>query len=225
MVRVVLRSIGGLACALVLGMSAGSAGAATFVEGSLLSGGVKLDLSGAAPCGASGGFASNVGTFSGSGPDGSGTASCGVRSSPQAKTPTTPNPYGRFDPEGIAWVDSNDLTHVAWTVDVGNAVKAVSFLLSDAHDQPNSFFRLTAEGSVWSIAEREANGTGHLLTILFDNPVLNPVLTFETRHNDGWGVANVRVEPVPVPPALLLAATGAGLLAVAGRRRRRRAAA
>ncbi len=219
-----LTPLGGiLALGLIVGATAPPAGAATFATG-LAGYGTKLDVASMSACGASGGLSTNVGSFSASGPAGSGEASCGDHSSAQVKKPTTPHPFGRFDREGLGWLDSNDLTHVDWTVDIGAQVRSVSFLLTDAHDQPNSHFRIDAEGSSWALAQRQANGGMHHLTILFDTPTLAPVISFHSGHNDGWGISEVTVQPVPVPGALVAALTGVGLLGAAGLRRRRRAA-
>jgi hypothetical protein len=200
-----------------------AAQAATITPGSLLDNGIALDLSTASPCGANGGLSTNVGSFSGYGDNGSGKAACGDKSTTQVKDGATPFPYGRYDPNGGAWIDSNDLSHVAWNVDIGKKLKGVSFALTDAHDQKNSWFRLKVDGATWSIKDREANGTLHLITILFDQPVDTARIRFSTRLNDGWGISQVTAAPVPVPPAMLLAASGIGVMALVRRRRKKAA--
>jgi len=213
-----------LAAGIFVALGGAAAQAATISTGSLAAGGIALDVSGVEPCSATGSLSTNVGEFSRiSGPDGSGTASCGDRSSPQVKSPLTPHPYGRFNPDGGAWVDSNDVRSMLWSVDVGRAVRSVSFALTDAHDQPRSHFRIEAEGATWRIEEREANGTLHLVKILFDVPTANPEVRFFTRLNDGYGLAQVSVQPVPVPPAALLLLSGVGVFAVMRRRATRAA--
>jgi hypothetical protein len=204
----------------VAGLPAAGADAATIASGALLDRGITLDLDGATACGASGGMSTNVGSFSAIGPAGSGQASCGDRTTSQVKTPTTPFPYGRYALDGEAWVDSNDLKRVVWRVDVDKPVRAVSFLLTDAHDQPDSYFRLKVDEAVWRIADREENGAQHLISILFDEPTTDAKIRFQTSHNDGWGISAVTVQPVPAPPALLLAASGFGLIALVRARRR-----
>ncbi len=216
------NGIRSIACAALLGVWAGASAAATITDGSLLPSGRALDLTGASACGASGSVMStNVGTFRSSGAAGSGAASCGVKTTAQVKTPATPHPYGRFDPDGIGWIDSNDLPEMVWKVDIGRPVRGVSFQLTDAHDQANSHFRIRSAGAVWRIADREENGTSHLITILFDEPTDNPRIRFLTRHNDGYGITQVSVAPVPLPAGLLLAGTGVAALTAIGRRRRK----
>jgi hypothetical protein len=209
----------GLALALGLGAAAPAA-AATFIEETRPAGGLAIDLRGFAPCGAGGALETNLGRFSGSGPAGSGGAACGDTRHVQVKSPRTPDAYGRFDPDGGRWIDSNDLERVVWEVDVGRPVRWVAFALTDAHDQPDSHFSITAQGTTWSIAEREPNATLHLIRILFDAPVETAEVVFETRHNDGFGIVAATAAPVPLPPALLLAASGVAALGVLRRRRR-----
>jgi len=200
-------------------LAAGLAGAeaATITSGSLLGRGITLELGGITPCGAVGSLSTNVGVFSGTGPPGSGTASCGDRTTPQVKTPTTPHPDGRYDPDTGPWVDSNDLERVIWDLDIDGPVKGLSFALTDAHDQPDSRFEIRVGDTSWEIPEREPNGTLHLITVLFDEPTDAGKIRFLTEHNDGWGISEATVQPVPLPPGLLLALSGIGLIAAVRR--------
>lgn len=217
------NGIKAMVCAALVGAAASAASAATITDGSLLPSGRMLDLSGATACAATGSLSTNVGTFQSSGKAGSGAASCGDTTTAQVKKPATPHPYGRFDPDGIGWVDSNDLPEMVWTVDIGRKIRGLSFRLTDAHDQEDSFFKikLGCDCATWEIAEREDNGSSHLIKILFDTPKDRAEVKFLTRHNDGYGLSQITVAPVPVPAGLVLAGTGVAALAAAGRRRRK----
>jgi len=140
------------------------------------------------------------------------------------KNAASPHPYGRFDPLGGTWVDSNDNPTVAWSHSYSTPIRSITFALTDAFDQePNfglgpSFFTLSVEDAIWSIPSREANGTLHWITVLFDAPTGAATLLFETRTNDGWGVSAAEVAPVPLPPAVLLLGTGLALMGALRRR-------
>lgn len=186
-------------------------------------GGVGTDLSGYKPCGVRGNISAEVGTFSGSGPAGSGSAACGDTTTVQVKNEASPDPYGRFNPEGGSWLDSNDLKNVEWNLDVDTPVKRVTFALTDARDQRRSHFEIAAGGDTWTIDKRQENSALQWITILFNEPKEEARVHFSTRHNDGFGISNVKVSPVPVPPALLLMGSGMALLAAVRRRRSRTA--
>lgn len=200
-----------------------AAGAVTITDGIPAMPGLRIDLGGSTPCGATGALETNLGRFSGSGVAGSGEASCGDTRRVQVKTPTTPDAFGRFDPNGGGWVDSNDLERVLWDVETGRPMRSVTFALTDAHDQPDSYFEMQVGDALWSIPSQEANGTLHLIRVLFDGPTDLQRIAFTTQHNDGFGIVGAVVQPVPLPPAALLA--GSGMLAMAAVRRRRRRAA
>lgn len=154
--------------------------------------------------------------------------------------PTAPDAFGRADPFGGSWIDSQDLSEVVWSFDPGYAFTALTFALFDAYDQlpsrrwplGESFFRLSVDDATWSIPSREENGTLHWLTVAFDAPVAVADIRFSTRLNDGWGVSlsgatTVPPPPPPPPPATvplpatapLIAAALAGLAALGLRRR------
>jgi hypothetical protein len=200
-----------------------SAQAATITSGAQSSYGFGLDLSGATPCGNSGALSTNVGSFTGAGKAGSGGAVCGDRTTEQVKTEASKRLFGRYSPTGESWIDSNDLKHVTWDVDIKRPFSAVSFALVDAHDQADSHFSIEADGATWTLPERQSNGNLQWISILFDAPVDSAEIVFRTRHNDGYGVSDISVAPVPVPAAGLLALTGLMVLGAVriGRRRRR----
>jgi hypothetical protein len=91
--------------------------------------------------------------FAGSGPCGSGGSVVNGGCSVVLKTdPNAPDAYGRFDPWGNAWIDSQDLSKVTWTLSPGTAFRSLTFALTDAYDQPfseefgTSFFKLVVDG-------------------------------------------------------------------------------
>ena len=218
----IMRHLLALAIAATAAAVAPPALAVTIVDGEQLTNGIGLDLSGIGTCANVGEFGTNVGRFSGSGRPGSGGASCGDRRAVQVKNAQTPFPFGRFNPKGGPWIDSNDLASVSWQMNTGIPLTGFSFALVDAHDQPNSHFTFKVDNAVWTIPTRQANGTLHWITVLFDNPVNTASISIETRLNDGYGISDVKVAPVPLPAGLALMASG--LLVFGALRLRRRPA-
>jgi hypothetical protein len=219
---IVFRScIRGAAAAVLLAAGGLAAQAATITHGGALSDGISADLSGHVSCGSSGALVTNVGTFTGKGVAGSGRSVCGDTSSVQVKDLDFAAPYGRYNPEGSKWIDSNDLKKLTWEVDIGMPFRALSFGVVDAHDQKDSFFEIALKGGAahWSIDQREGNGLLHWITVTFHDAVDGATLAFSTRHNDGYGLVGIKVAPVPLPAASWLLVSGA--LALAGLRRRR----
>jgi hypothetical protein len=159
--------------------------------------------------------------FVGEGPCGFGASVVGDGCTVVFKDQNSPSPFGRFDPFGETWVDSQDREKVVFTVARATPFSAISFALTDAFDQlPSaslgaSFFSLTVGDAIWSIPEREENGTLHWLEVVFDAPTMLAFLTFETRLNDGWGVSQARIAPAPPPPPPV-PLPGAGLLLLGG---------
>ncbi|TNC74808.1 hypothetical protein [Rubellimicrobium roseum] len=190
--------------------------AATIVAGSGPASGARLALSAA--------------DFAARGPCGSGLSvvddGCAVV---LADGTSKPAAHGRYDALGGPWIDSQDLSKVAWTVSHHRPFASLTFALTDAFDQNAadglgaSFFRLTAGDATWSIDGQEENGALHWLTVRFDAPVTTARLDFSTRLNDAWGVASASFElaPIPLPPAAPLLALGLGALATLGHRRPR----
>lgn len=163
--------------------------------------------------------------FVGYGECGSGGSVVGDGCSVVVKDGDSPNPSGRFDPFGGAWIDSQDRGEIVWTIKRAEPFQSVRFALTDAFDQgPSatlgaSFFSITVENAGWTIPEREPNGTLHWLELLLDAPTTEAQLAFHTRLNDGWGVRQASVAPIPLPAGGLLLLGGLGLLG--GLRRRR----
>jgi hypothetical protein len=209
---------------LVTLLAAGGAGFTTADAATITSGalghGTKLDLSSVSRCGTSGGLSTNLGTFSGSGRPGSGGSVCGDRSSVQVKDGSIPNLFGRHTvADDVAWIDSNDLEHVTWDVDIGKAFRELSFAVIDVNDQKKSFFDIIVDGHSWSLTDRQSDGSVHLIKIVFGGAVDRARIEFRTSHNDGYGLTAMKVAPVPLAPALIPALTALALLAGVGYRR------
>jgi hypothetical protein len=188
---------------------------------------VPIELGGYDLCSTSGDLVTNVGTFRRvSSTPGSGSSVCGDGgNSVQVKDQTVPNLFGRHNPPtGIGrWIDSNDIEQIEWEIDTvalgRSGIFGIEFAVVDAHDQANSFFDISVEGATWSISEREPNGVVHWISILFDQTVTGTIVRFDTRHNDGFGIAGATLAAIPAPPAAFLAIGGFALL-IALRRRR-----
>jgi hypothetical protein len=175
-------------------------------------------------------LALNLADFTGSGPCGDGISVINDGCSPVIKDSTSARPSGRFnplDPNG-SWVDSSDLEHLEWNVNFGQKAKALIFALTDADDQParpqvglgESHFSVSADGgTLWSIAKRAADRNVQWLAVVFDTPQTGVTISFDTRHDDGFGVSNPIIAAVPVPAAGLLLLSG--IAGLAGFRRLR----
>lgn len=145
--------------------------------------------------------------------------------------PVAPHAYGRFDPPPQTyWIDSQDIDELKWTVSNDQAFTSMTFALTDAHDQADSWFDMFfLDGddwvSIWSLPTQLANGNLQWLRVDFDAPVTAASFLFSTKIGDGfdgYGISSLSVDlaPVPVPGAAILLLTGAA--AFAGVRARRR---
>lgn len=148
------------------------------------------------------------------------------------ENPAAADAYGRFDPVHGAWIDSQDIDDLQWTATAPVAFTALTFALTDAHDQANSHFEMFYKDNgiwkqIWDIPTRRADGNLFWLTVDFGKAVDAAEFRFTTKTGggyDGYGLSMVTVEPapVPVPRAAILEISGAAMLA--GLRRRRKAA-
>lgn len=138
--------------------------------------------------------------------------------------PVAPHAYGRFDPPPQDyWIDSQDIDKLKWTVSHNQAFTSLTFALTDAHDQANSWFDMfLLDGdnwmSIWSLPTQLENGNLQWLRVDFTAPVTAASFMFSTKIGagyDGYGISSLSVElaPVPVPGAALLLVTGAAALA------------
>lgn len=141
--------------------------------------------------------------------------------------PLAPHAYGRFDPLDNYWIDSQDIDELKWTVTSPAAFNTLTFALTDAHDQPNSFFTMSIwDGAgwteIWSIDDRLPNANLFWLMVELNDAVNMVEFLFSTKVGagyDGFGVSTLRVSHVPLPPAALLLMTGTMLLGAVRRRR------
>jgi hypothetical protein len=100
--------------------------------------------------------------------------------------------YGRYDPRGGDFIDSQDRGLTVWTFARPDsaAFNTLSFAVTDARDQRKSFFSIGAAGTRTSIKRREANGTLHWVSIALDQAVREIRVVFSTRRNDGFSVSS-----------------------------------
>jgi hypothetical protein len=106
--------------------------------------------------------------------------------------PSTAAAFGRYDPRGGDVIDSQDRRATVWTYARPDsaAFDTLSFALTDARDQRNSYFAIAAGGAKTAIRQREANGTLHWVTIQLPEAVRSLRVKFATRLNDGFGLAS-----------------------------------
>lgn len=143
--------------------------------------------------------------------------------------------YGRFnplDPNGN-FIDSQDLSHITWTITATEAFTRLTFAVMDANDT-GDLFRIDAFGGEgpdtanWTMDTDKANGNIEWLNLDLALASTTAVLKFTTTRNDGFAVAAVRFDndvtlaPVPLPATVGLLA--AGLAGLGALRRRKRAA-
>lgn len=100
--------------------------------------------------------------------------------------------YGRYDPRGGDFIDSQDRALSVWTYTRPDsaAFNTLTFALTDANDQRNSHFSLAAAGTRTSIASRESSGTLHWVRITLDAAVRELKVVFRTKLNDGFGISS-----------------------------------
>lgn len=147
--------------------------------------------------------------------------------------PAAPHAFGRFDPPPQDyWIDSQDIDELKWTVSNDQAFTSMTFALTDAHDQANSWFDMSfLDGddwvSIWSLPTQLGNGNLQWLRVDFGNAVTSAAFQFSTKVGggyDGYGISSLSVDlaPVPVPGAAMLLLTGgAALVGLRARKKRR----
>ena len=127
---------------------------------------------------------------------------------------------------GVNWLDSNDLETLIWEVDGAGTFDSLSFFLTDVGDIPGTDFNFSVAAgseSVTTHIPRQSNGTINFVRILFDAPISAATVTFNTAHNDGFGLddgAAATVAPIPLPTGGLLLLGGLAGLATLRRRAR-----
>lgn len=140
-------------------------------------------------------YALNLDDFApGPGRCGSGASVTGDGCAPVIKSdPAASHAYGRLNPDGGSWIDSQDLEVLTWSIGRQTPMNSFSFALVDANDQKSSFFNIALmdgdnlEAS-WEIPEREGNSTLHWITVTLGKAMAGFDLVFSTRVNDGYGV-------------------------------------
>lgn len=147
--------------------------------------------------------------------------------------PNAPDAYGRFDPLGDYWIDSQDINELKWTVQSATGFTGLTFALTDAHDQQDSHFIMSFDDggswtSIWDIATQKSNANLYWLSVDFAQSLTEVAFLFSTKVTpgfDGFGISSLRLTenpaPVPVPPAALLLFSGTMLMAGLRRRKAR----
>lgn len=112
--------------------------------------------------------------------------------------PNAPHAFGRSNPKGGSWADSQDGTKFKWKVSSPKKFDTMSFALTDAFDQKKhkdfgkSYFEMRSKGASWKIDSRQKNGTTNWITVKLRKAVNTLSMTFSTRQNDGFGVSSAR---------------------------------
>ena len=174
-----------------------------------------------------------VGSFDPFGDTGSGLSVVGDGGKLQVRNDPT-MPWGRYGtsetlPLGGNWLDSNDNLGIRWDIAGIGSFDSLAFFVLDAADVGGKFSIKVGDTLFADIAGATGklkNGNIQFVRVLLSEAVES--LTVELMHdrtNDGFGIdgAAVALSPVPLPPAVLLLATG--LAGLAGLRRRARRAA
>jgi hypothetical protein len=175
-----------------------------------------------------------VGQFKGIGPSQTnGLSQVNPKNSIVVRT-SAPTPYGRFNVTtgGKNWLDSNDLKGIQWDVPGLAAVpmiRKISFLLTDVDDVGTFDFILKAidtgandldDLTLALTNDGLKNGTLHLVTMLFSDPVKDLRIVMKNGTGDGFGIDGVRMSVVPLPASALLLLGAIGGLAALRRRRK-----
>lgn len=173
----------------------------------------------------------NVGAFSSLGGIGHGGSAVNGGTSLQVRS-DDPWIWGRYNTSGVDgdWLDSNDTLGMRWDVETGGQFNAIAFLLTDVADV-GAKFSIKVGDTLFShligASGRMANGSIQLVRILLPESVNGLAIELRNdRLNDGFGIDGAtvaNVAPVPLPPAILLLASGAAALFGVGRFRRKTA--
>ena len=151
------------------------------------------------------------------GPCGSGSSVVGDGCSVvQKNDPAAPHAYGRFDPLGGSWIDSQDIAELRMTIVNDVKFTSASFAMTDMVDQPDTHMVVTtSEGGQWEAPGRIGNGGLYWFTFDLVEAVNSLEVFISTRHNDGYGISSLSVAPVPIPAGLWLLLAGATTIVTA----------
>lgn len=166
-----------------------------------------------------------VGAFSSSGASGSGESARGGGNTLDIRSGAS---HGRRNltaaPGASQWLDSNDRAQVTMALGGAGAFDRVTFFLTDVADQRGAF-TMTIPGAGKPVdlgapgKGAIPNGAITVVSILFDAPVTDATIRFDTARNDGFGIDDValgrRMAAIPAPaalPMLLLGLLGLALL-------------
>jgi hypothetical protein len=172
-----------------------------------------------------------VGSFIPIGPSFTGTTALQPTDEAHIRDGTAQPDGSRYNttPGGGKYLDSNDNRGIRLEIPGASGLGSftrLSLLATDIDDVASAGFSIDALGDNVTFAEilagllgQSPNGSLHLITFLFSEPISNIGINFMIDLNDGFGIDSVVLSTVPLPAAGWLLLSALAWLGFLGRRR------